>query len=191
MCSHGLESYDFIVNPLLSTFVGIGNAMCYARQMFDKLLHHDDSSWNSLICGYAKHKDGEEALVLYQQMHQQFNSSFQPSSNTFVALLKVCAQTQEIEMGCKIHEDMVRKMGSVYDRDPFMGSALVGMYAKCGSLHKAEEVFDSLEVRNVVAWNSLISGYVGSGDNEKVLSCFYYKCSIKVYPQMLLHSYID
>eukprot|EP00250_Pteridium_aquilinum_P018768 c24206_g12_i2 orf=1-1812(+) len=46
------------------------------------------------------------------------------------------------------------------------------MYAKCGSLAEAQEVFNKLPVRNVVSWNALIFGYTEHGHGEKALDCF-------------------
>ena len=46
------------------------------------------------------------------------------------------------------------------------------MYAKCGSLTRAEQVFDKLPVRNVVSWTSLMTGYVQIGEYETVFRVF-------------------
>eukprot|EP00250_Pteridium_aquilinum_P009322 c18595_g3_i1 orf=2-544(+) len=46
------------------------------------------------------------------------------------------------------------------------------MYAKCGSLTEAQDVFDELPYRNVVSWTSLITGYVEHGHTEEALDCF-------------------
>eukprot|EP00250_Pteridium_aquilinum_P033476 c5706_g1_i1 orf=1-207(+) len=45
------------------------------------------------------------------------------------------------------------------------------MYAKCGALPRAQEVFDELPVRTVVSWNALIAGYIQQGQGEQVLNC--------------------
>eukprot|EP00250_Pteridium_aquilinum_P020277 c24766_g9_i1 orf=1-309(-) len=46
------------------------------------------------------------------------------------------------------------------------------MYAKCGMLQKAQEVFDELPLRNLVSWNVLIIGYAQHGHIEDALNCF-------------------
>eukprot|EP00250_Pteridium_aquilinum_P000608 c10722_g2_i1 orf=2-241(+) len=46
------------------------------------------------------------------------------------------------------------------------------MYAKCGLLGKAQQVFDMLPARNIVAWTALIGGYVGHEHGEEALQCF-------------------
>ena len=46
------------------------------------------------------------------------------------------------------------------------------MYAKCGLLTKAQEVFDELQVQDVVTWTALIDGYTEHGHGEEALQCF-------------------
>eukprot|EP00250_Pteridium_aquilinum_P004744 c14944_g1_i1 orf=445-960(-) len=46
------------------------------------------------------------------------------------------------------------------------------MYAKFGMLEKAREVFDDLQVRDVVSWTTLIAGYAKLGESANVFSTF-------------------
>ncbi|MCO5573571.1 hypothetical protein L7F22_027343 [Adiantum nelumboides] len=46
------------------------------------------------------------------------------------------------------------------------------MYAKCGSLVEAREVFDVLPVRNVVTWTALIGGYSQNNQGDQALHYF-------------------
>jgi pentatricopeptide repeat protein len=47
------------------------------------------------------------------------------------------------------------------------------MYAKCGLILKAREVFDELLVQDVVSWNALIGGYADHGRGEDALDLFH------------------
>jgi pentatricopeptide repeat protein len=46
------------------------------------------------------------------------------------------------------------------------------MYARCGSLAKAQEVLKDLSLRNVVSWNALISGFAQQGKGGEALDGF-------------------
>ncbi|KAL1558907.1 pentatricopeptide repeat-containing protein-like protein [Salvia divinorum] len=52
------------------------------------------------------------------------------------------------------------------------GSALVHMYAKCGSVERADKVFKWLPMPDLVSWTSLINGYAQSGQPHEALKLF-------------------
>lgn len=56
--------------------------------------------------------------------------------------------------------------------DDFVGSSLINMYAKCGSIHLAQQVFDNMFNRDVVSWNAIILGYGMHGYAENALALF-------------------
>ena len=97
--------------------------------------------------------------------HENLQESF-----TFVASLKDCAKKKDISRGIKLHANVV-KLG-LLERSPYLASALINMYAKCGMLAKAHEVVNDLPVRNVASWNALISGYAQQGQFHEALDCF-------------------
>ena len=53
-----------------------------------------------------------------------------------------------------------------------MGSALVDMYAKCGCLEIARQVFDKIPQRNVVSWTAMIARYAQNGHGIEALDLF-------------------
>ena len=46
-----------------------------------------------------------------------------------------------------------------FESDVFVGTALIDMYAKCGSIKTARKLFDNMSNKNVVSWNAMIVGY--------------------------------
>ena len=46
------------------------------------------------------------------------------------------------------------------------------MYAKCGSMEDAGQVFDGMYERDMVMWTALISGYVQNQNGEETLKLF-------------------
>ncbi|CAM6044111.1 unnamed protein product [Sphagnum compactum] len=57
--------------------------------------------------------------------------------------------------------------------DVFVGSSLVDMYSKCGSMEDACKVFNNMPARNVVTWNAMILGHVKCGQGQKALELFH------------------
>ncbi|KAH7425680.1 hypothetical protein KP509_11G066100 [Ceratopteris richardii] len=63
------------------------------------------------------------------------------------------------------------KSGSL-EKDNFIGSALVNMFAKCSLFHRAQTVLEKFPVQDAASWNALIAGYVDQGQDENGLNCF-------------------
>eukprot|EP00250_Pteridium_aquilinum_P018371 c24057_g2_i1 orf=1-420(-) len=130
-----------------------------AQQIFHKVAFWDDSSCDSLIIGYAKNGMFQNAIMLYETMRK--HECHHPSEYSCVALLKACTQLNDRDIGCQVHADITKQ--GLLEINVFVGSALIHMYAKCGLLAKAQEVFDDLPDPNIVSWNTLIAGYVEHG----------------------------
>ncbi|XP_024521940.1 pentatricopeptide repeat-containing protein At2g13600 isoform X1 [Selaginella moellendorffii] len=152
----------FVENALVDMYAKCGNIQ-RAREVFDAMLERDLVSWNSMILGLAQNDECEPALKYFSVMQHE---GFKPGTRTIVGVFKACAAMVALETGRKFH---VEARISGLDNDPTVASSIVDFYAKCGSMSDAQEVFDSLEARDLVTWNALIAGYSCCGDNERVL----------------------
>lgn len=166
MHQNGLAAHASLGNLLILVLVDFG-IMHLAQKVFDSLIYENECSWNSLITGYVKHGAADCALALYQEIQE--DRSLQLSEQSFVALLKACTVVKDLEVGCKLHIEVARN--GLLQRNIFVGSTLVHMYAKCGLLTKAETVFHGLALRDVVLWNALIGGYAQHGLEENAILC--------------------
>ncbi|CAM6016852.1 unnamed protein product [Sphagnum balticum] len=93
-----------------------------------------------------------------------------PDRCSFVHVLNACAGLQALEEGRHIHTQ-IRESG--YESDVYVGSGLVDMYAKCGSIDDAWSVFNRLATRDVVSWNAVILGYSNCQQGQKALELFW------------------
>eukprot|EP00250_Pteridium_aquilinum_P009425 c18660_g1_i1 orf=3-413(-) len=57
-------------------------------------------------------------------------------------LIKTCGIQKDLHMGSKLHVDILNQ--GLLKKDTSLGNALLSMYAKCGSMAKAQELFDQL-----------------------------------------------
>eukprot|EP01018_Ginkgo_biloba_P004806 Gb_36676 [translate_table: standard] len=161
----GFQSDVFVSNALVDMYAKCGSIE-NARKSFDKMSHRDIVSWNVMIATYTKHGLSEEALTLFRKLQ---GTSIQPDQFTFATILPACANLGALEQGIDIHEEIIR---SGFESNVFVESALVDMYAKCGSLEKACNVFDKMHQRDVVSWNTMIGGYAQNGHSEKALKLY-------------------
>ena len=77
-----------------------------------------------------------------------------------------------IEKGKKIQDDIVNNRLCVIEKNVVLGTALMGMCAKCGMLAKAQEVHHEILCREVISWSTLVSPYAQHERIHEVLHCF-------------------
>lgn len=85
--------------------------------------------------------------------------SLLPNNFTLPFVLKASARSADSILGIKLHA-LVAKLG--FDRDVFVRTGLVSLYAKCGRLEDARKVFDEISEKNTVSWAAIISGFIDS-----------------------------
>ncbi|KAI5056119.1 hypothetical protein GOP47_0029640 [Adiantum capillus-veneris] len=161
----GLLETDLQVGSALVDMYAKSGLLMKAQEVLDKLPTRNIVSWNALIAGYVNADRSLEALRCFERVQRE---GIPPDAVTFISCLKACSNAGAIDEGRKIHDQIMRGSDSLH-KDPVVGSALVSMYAKCGLLVKAQEVFDKLPTRNVISWTALIDGYGEHGHGEEAL----------------------
>ncbi|GJX23251.1 pentatricopeptide repeat-containing protein [Tanacetum coccineum] len=76
-----------------------------------------------------------------------------------------------LETSVGVHGYIVKTMCDVED-DVYLGTGLVDMYAKCGCLDSALDMFRSMGCKNVMTWTSMVSGFVVHGKAKQALKFF-------------------
>ena len=169
----------------------------HARQVFDEMLERDLVSWTSMISGYARSGDIEEAELLFGLMpdrdvvswgammtgfvqngcHEEALLLFRemqmggvwPGEVAIVGALSSCASLGLRSLGMWIHGFVVRHD---IELTVFMGTALIDLYGKCGDVESAYKVFGLMKERNMASWNSMIGGFAMNGKTKEALRLF-------------------
>lgn len=121
--------------------------------LFRQMSERSIVSWNSMISCLAKSGRDSEALELFGEMRDQ---GFPLDEATVVTMLPVCARLGALDVGEWIHcysdsKGLVKEFISVRN-------SLIDFYSKCGNLDLAFNIFQQMQCKNVVSWNSMISG---------------------------------
>ncbi|KAK8968395.1 Pentatricopeptide repeat-containing protein [Platanthera guangdongensis] len=138
-----------------------------ARELFDEMPVRSLVSWNVLLALYARLKDYTECLDLFEQMLSAKEAK--PNKATFVSVLTSAANLGQLDRGKWIHS-LIRE--SSIEPDVLLLTALLTMYAKCGAIESAKEVFDQIPERNTISFNSMIMGYGLHGQTNMALELF-------------------
>eukprot|EP00250_Pteridium_aquilinum_P003385 c136_g1_i1 orf=56-2992(-) len=159
---HGHEASVFVGSALIDMYSKC-QSVEDARAWFDNMPNHNVVSWSSMIGGYVQQGASQEAFDLFKKMQQ---AGGQPNEFTLLSVLNACAALAAYEDGKNVHFYAV-EVG--LDSDPFVGSALIDMYSKSGSLKDARQVLQRTSGKNVVCWSAMVAGYALYGDGEEVL----------------------
>ncbi|XP_009777622.2 pentatricopeptide repeat-containing protein At4g30700 [Nicotiana sylvestris] len=154
------------VSTALTTVYSRLNEMELARRLFDESPQKSLASWNAMISGYAQNGLTEMAISLFREMQKL---DIHPNPVTITSILSACAQLGTLSMGKWVH-DLIKK--EKFESNIYVLTALVDMYAKCGNIEEARQVFDSIGEKNVVTWNAMISAYGLHGRGREALVLF-------------------
>lgn len=152
-------------NSLVNMYFKFG-ASAEARQVFDRMPNRDVVSWNSMLSGYVQQGFSQEALELLEGMGK---NGVKPDYVTFSGALKACTRIAALEEGKEIHRYIC---ATGMEMDKFVTSTLIDMYGKCGDLEDAQKVFNDIQERDVVIWNSMIAVLVTHEHCEEALQLF-------------------
>jgi pentatricopeptide repeat protein len=131
----------------------------YCKKIFNSLNNPNVFSYNVMIRGFYDIEKPEESLLLYREMLRRGNG-LRPDNHTYPLLLKCCTKLLVIRFGFTVIGHVVR-LG--FGSDLYVNNAVIHFLVSCGELDYARKVFDESCVRDLVSWNSMISGYVKSG----------------------------
>lgn len=152
-------------NIMIDGHVRLGD-LKNAKYLFDEMPQRSVVSWNVMISGYAQNGHFMEAINMFQQM-QIANVS--PNYVTLVSVLPAISRIGALELGKWVH--LYARKNEI-EIDDVLGSALVDMYSKCGSIEKALQVFERLPKRNAITWSAIIGGFAMHGRAEDAIKYF-------------------
>ncbi|XP_028759412.1 pentatricopeptide repeat-containing protein At3g29230-like isoform X1 [Neltuma alba] len=137
-----------------------------ARMLFDRSPAKNMILWTTIISGYAEKGLVREASSLYEQMEE---TRLKPDDGTMISILAACAESGILCLGKKIHASINRTR---YRCSTKVSNALIDMYAKCGCLEAAFDVFNGMGKKDVVSWNAMLQGLAVHGHGRKALKLF-------------------
>lgn len=161
----GMGKDRFLGSTMVSFLTNFGD-IGQARRIFSCMLERDVVCWNSMIGGYVKVCQFDEALDLF---HDMLDCGIKPSSITLMSLTQACGGKRNLELGRCVHGYI---LGLGMSTDIKVLTSLVDMYSKMGDCRSARMVFRSMPLRNLVSWNAMISCCVQNGYVNESLELF-------------------
>lgn len=157
MQDHNLSSWNSIISAY-ATHGYLNDAWNLLKEMESSDLKHDIITWNCLLSGHALHGSHKAVLKILRRMQVV---GFRPNSSSITSVLQAVIELGILKFGREIHGYVIR---NELDYDAYVVTSLLDMYVKHNDLGKAQAVFSCMKSkRNIVAWNTLISGYSFKG----------------------------
>ncbi|KAF7830402.1 pentatricopeptide repeat-containing protein [Senna tora] len=154
-----------VVSGILGMYLKCGE-LEYAQRVFDEMPMLDDVAWTTMISGCVENGDEEHAMLIYRQMRL---AGVQPDEYTFATLVKASSLLTALEQGKQIHANLIKSDCAL---DPYVMTALVDMYAKCGNIEDAYGLFKRMNKRSIALWNAMLIGLAQHGNAEEALYLF-------------------
>ncbi|KAF8088893.1 hypothetical protein N665_0527s0013 [Sinapis alba] len=146
----GFLSASSVVNALVTMYFN-GGVVCDACLVFEEagVGVRDQVTFNVVIDGLSGLKRGESLLVFREMLE----AGLRPTDLTFVSVMSSCSCA---DMGHQVHGLSIK---TGYEDYTLVSNSTMSMYSSFEDLVAARKVFESLEEKDLVTWNTMISGY--------------------------------
>ncbi|KAK7258369.1 hypothetical protein RIF29_23942 [Crotalaria pallida] len=161
MPSKNLVSWNAMINGYMKS-----GRINLAHQLFQQMPMRNTVSWNSMIAGYELNGWFFEALELFEALLKE---GIMPSHVTILSALSAVSGLAVLGNGRWIHSFMVKHR---FELDGVLGTSLIEMYSKCGSIESAMQVFKAIAYKKLGHWTAIIVGLGMHGLADQALELF-------------------
>ncbi|XP_058108690.1 pentatricopeptide repeat-containing protein At1g19720 isoform X2 [Magnolia sinica] len=159
------NSNPFVETKLVSMYAKCGS-LDEARRVFAEMRERNLFTWSAMIGACAREQRWEEIVKLFAWMMAE---GVIPDGFLVPKIMQACANLGDVEMRESVHSIVIR---SGLDSLVHVSNSILAMYAKCGRLHSAKQVFEKMGQKDLVTWNSMISGCCQGRENEEAMKLF-------------------
>ncbi|KAG0495887.1 hypothetical protein HPP92_000538 [Vanilla planifolia] len=150
----GFEPDIFVSNSLIFMYSKCGSLEDVVL-LFERIPRQDVVSWNTIVSAYALNGFVLEAA---KKVSEMIRSGMRVDQVTIISILNFNPVSDIIVR--EVHGYVLRKGHQSILR---IHNALISAYGKCGMVKEARRVFDCLDSKDRVSWNSLIACYAQNG----------------------------
>ncbi|RVW98741.1 Pentatricopeptide repeat-containing protein, mitochondrial [Vitis vinifera] len=149
-----LGKFDVFVGNSLVSFYAKCGSMEESLLVFNTLPKKNIVSWNALICGYANHGRGMEAIDFFEKMQ---DTGLRPNSVTLLGLLLACNHSGLVDKGYSyFNKARVEEPGLL---TPEHHACMVDLLSRSGRFKEAEKFLHELPfVPGIGFWKALLGG---------------------------------
>ncbi|CAO2830442.1 unnamed protein product [Amaranthus hypochondriacus] len=164
VCKTGFLGWSPVVNSLISMYFDCRNVID-AFKVFEQVgeMVHDEITYNAMITGLVTVDKKENALVMFRKM---LEACRRPTELTFLSLM---SSGLVLSMCFQLHAQAIKEG---YGHCTAVSNAAMAMYAEHGLIDFVRKIFEELELKDVVSWNTMIAGCVHNYETQLAGSAF-------------------
>ncbi|KAG4143925.1 hypothetical protein ERO13_D05G003100v2 [Gossypium hirsutum] len=161
----GYASVSFVSNALISMYMKCGHSKD-ALSVYSGALQPNVVSYNAIITGFIENQQPEKGFEVFKHMRQQ---GLAPDRFTFIGLLRSCADSNALHSGMVLHCQTIKL---ALDSTACIGNVIMTMYSNFSLMKEVEKVFELIQEKDVISWNTFIAACSHCEDHEKSLRAF-------------------
>ncbi|KAK7305258.1 hypothetical protein VNO77_43160 [Canavalia gladiata] len=142
----------------VATVCALTPSFSYAHQILHLSNVPEIVPWNSCLKFFVERASPQDAITLFVRLRQM--GTF-PDHFTCSFVLKACTRLLDVFIGRIVH-GYVEKLG--LQQNLILQNMVVHLYAICGEMRDAQQLFDKMPQRDVVTWNIMIGQLMKRGD---------------------------
>ncbi|MED6170421.1 hypothetical protein PIB30_030727 [Stylosanthes scabra] len=148
----GFKNHINVRNALINMYSKSGSIES-SSNVFSDMIHRDIISWNSMICGYAHHGLGKQALIVFQDM---LSIGVCPTYVTFIGVLSACAHLALVQEGFYYLNHLMKKLQIEPGLEHY--TCVVSLLSRAGLLDEADNFMKTTQVKwDAIAWRTLLN----------------------------------
>ncbi|KAH6801106.1 hypothetical protein C2S52_001570 [Perilla frutescens var. hirtella] len=159
---NGLQLHSLAIKAGLSTDIFVSSALVDmygkcgyiddAEILFNGMKLRDTVMWNTMICGYSQHGEGDKALQAFSRM---VYDGLMPDEITFLGILSACSHMGLVEEGKKFFYSMSESYGIIPSIEHY--ACLVDILGRAGKFDEVENLIEHMELTpNALIWENVL-----------------------------------
>ncbi|KAM0942604.1 putative tetratricopeptide-like helical domain superfamily, DYW domain-containing protein [Dioscorea sansibarensis] len=161
----GLD-FDVMTGSAVVDMYAKCKCLCDSLQFFSEMPEKNWVTWSAAIAGCVQNDEHVEGLQMFVSMQRE---GLAVSQSAYASVLRSCAALVSAKVGRQIHGHALK---NCFGSDVVVGTAILDMYAKSGSLDDALRVFQALPNHTLQSWNAIFVGCVRNNQGLKALELF-------------------
>ncbi|KAI3741485.1 hypothetical protein L1987_59159 [Smallanthus sonchifolius] len=146
---NGFSSDSYIAASLINLYAKFGHTDV-ASKVFDEMPERNVVPWTAIIGCYTRSGEVNTAFHMYKQMQYE---GIKPSSVTILTMVSRVSEYTHVQ---SFHSSSIQ-YGFVSDLT--VVNSILNSYGRCQRVIDACNLFESVDKRDIVSWNSLVSAY--------------------------------